>query len=166
MKKLIFLRHATAAQNFSGEKDFDRKLDSTGESEAPRVGKLINDKGIEVDFFVSSSAQRAKQTASLVAEQLKYEFNDIDFRDSVYDASVRSLLSEINQFDDKYDTVLIVGHNPTIPYICEYLAKDNVGSVPPAGVICLALEAGSWQEVAEGTATIAWNSYSSSSSLS
>ncbi len=166
MKKLLFLRHATAAQNFSDEKDFDRKLDSTGESEAPRVGKLIHDKDIEVDIILSSSAERARQTAMLVAEQLKIESNDIDFRDSIYEASVRSLLGEINQLEDKYHAVLIVGHNPTIPYICEYLSKGDVGAVPPAGAICLNLEIDSWREVSEGTATIAWASYSSSSSLS
>ena len=101
-------------------------------------------------MIISSDAVRAQTTAILLAEQLKYERHKIQYTEEIYKASVRSLLSLINDQKDAFTQVLIVGHNPVLTYLAEYLTKEEIGSIAPCGVVHLTCEAESWMEFSEG----------------
>ena len=90
----------------------------------------------------------------LLAEQFKYERHKILYDEDIYKASVRSLLSIINNQKDTYSQVLIVGHNPVLTYLAEYLTKKEIGSIAPCGVVHLTCEADSWMEFSEGNAKL------------
>ena len=53
MKQLILVRHANSPIHFVKFKDFDRPLDSLGESDAKLMAKNIIDKGIMIDNIIS-----------------------------------------------------------------------------------------------------------------
>jgi phosphohistidine phosphatase len=155
-KTLIFMRHAKSDQSIVGLKDFDRPLNNRGLGDAPRMGRRLHEIGVKPDLIISSPALRAQTTAEYVAEQVNYELDAILYDPEVYEASVRSLLVVVNNIPDKYNTVMIFGHNPTHTYLAEYLTKEVIGNIPTAGAVCIDFELDSWKLVSEGTGKMKW----------
>jgi len=162
MKTLVLLRHAETENPYSGQKDFNRELTNTGISDALYKGKIIKEKVTSFDLMLSSSAKRTAQTSELIAEQIGYTIKRIQYKEEIYLASTRTMLSEINMIDDKYATVLIVAHNPGTEFIAEYLSGESIGHVPPAGAICIEFEMDSWQEISQKLGELVWKDFSKS----
>ncbi len=158
-KTLIFMRHAKSDWSIPGQKDFDRTLNNRGLGDAPRMGRRLLEIGVKPDLVLSSPAIRAKTTAESVAEQLGYDIDSIVYEDEIYESSVRTLLKVVNDLDDKYNCVLIFGHNPTHTYLAEYLTKEAIGNIPTAGAVCINFEFDSWKLVSEATGKMQWFEY-------
>jgi phosphohistidine phosphatase len=149
VKKLFLGRHAESAEAVAGIKDIERDLTAKGYRDAPRVGKYLFEQNLLPDAMISSNAQRAKATAELMAEQLRYEIHKIDFSEDLYNASVRTLLRIINEAQNTWSSLILVAHNPAISYLAEYLSRENIGSIVPGGMVILNFEISSWEEVSE-----------------
>ena len=158
-KTLIFMRHAKSDWSVPGQKDFDRTLNNRGLGDAPRMGRRLLEIGVKPDLVVSSPAIRAKTTAEYVSEQLSYNIDNILYEDEIYESSVRTLLKVVNNLDDKYNCVIIFGHNPTHTYLAEYLTKEAIGNIPTAGAVCISFEFDSWKLVSEATGKMQWFEY-------
>ncbi len=152
-KKLYLLRHASALDKLADQKDFERELNSTGMQNATRMGLHLASRKAAFDIIISSPAARALTTATLIAEQLHYDPSRIHANENVYEASVRSLLQTVNQFKDTWKDVLLVGHNPSVSYLAEYLSKYEIGHITTCGLVTLELQVKKWEEVSEGTTT-------------
>lgn len=153
------MRHAKSDQSIVGLKDFDRPLNNRGLGDAPRMGRRLLEMGVKPDLVISSPAERAKTTAEYVSEQLNYDIDTIVYDPEVYEASVRSLLVVVNNIEDKYNTVIIFGHNPTHTYLAEYLTKEAIGNIPTSGAVCINFEFDSWKMVSEGAGKMKWFEY-------
>lgn len=152
MTKTLFLaRHAKASEKQSGQNDIDRELNSKGLQNSTRMGINFSNKNIQFDIIISSPAVRAHATASLIAEQLKYDTSKIHLNPEIYEASTRTLLQVLNQLKDEWNTVLLVGHNPAISYLSEYLTKSEIGDMTTCGVVIIEFEVDQWDMVSEGT---------------
>lgn len=149
VRNLILVRHAEATQGGAGAKDIERELTAKGHRDAPRIGRYFYENQILPDMILCSTAQRAQSTAELMAEQLKYELSQLSYVEELYNASVRTLLSTVNQADDTWNTLLLVGHNPAISYLSEYLSGEAIGSMEPGGYVQMEFEVDSWKEVSQ-----------------
>ena len=154
VKHLILVRHAEASAAAVGQKDKDRPLTAQGYQDAARVGRYGREQHWSIDHIVSSTALRAQTTAELIAEQLHFDLSKITFREELYQASVRTMLQEINQQTDDCHQLLLVGHNPTTSYLVEYLTGQATSSMVPAGVVGLSFEV-PWEAISQQTATLA-----------
>jgi len=152
-KKIYLLRHARALEKNADQKDFERELDSTGLQNATRMGINLAEQELALDIIISSPAARALNTATLIAEQLQYDPDRVHTNLNIYEASVRTLLQVINNFKEDWENVLLVGHNPAISYLAEYLSKYDIGDMTTCGMVSLDINVKKWEEVAEGTAT-------------
>ncbi len=63
MKKLHLIRHAKSDWSNPILDDFDRPLNKRGKKNAPFMGKILRDKGVNPDLIISSPAYRARETA-------------------------------------------------------------------------------------------------------
>ena len=149
-KTLYLLRHARAMDKTGSQKDIDRELNSVGLQNSTRMGIFIDKEKESFDIIITSPAIRAQTTASLIAEQIAYNTAKIHTNDEVYEASVRSLLKTVNQLKDEWNSVLIVGHNPSVSYLAEYLTREEIGNMTTCGLVKIGLEVNSWEEVSEG----------------
>lgn len=154
VRTLYLIRHGEAEESMTGQKDFERRLTPLGQRNASRMGKLLHDYDFNPDLFLSSSALRANETANMMAEQIKFSNNKIDFSDELYSASVRSLFNFICNLDVEYKTIGIVGHNPALIYLGEYLTKNAIGTLVPCGILQIGFDLDSWSEVSEGNGTL------------
>jgi phosphohistidine phosphatase len=150
-KDLYLLRHAEASERQSSQSDRERMLSSTGLQNATRMGIFLQSGGFGPDIILCSAAERTYQTATLVAEQLKYDTSKIHRNPEIYEASTRTLLQVINQLKPAWNKVLLVGHNPSLTYLAEYLTGAEIGHVTTCGLVHLRFSTDNWETVAEGT---------------
>lgn len=151
IRHLYLLRHARTQEFQDSQSDFDRELTGIGLQNSTRMGIYLNSKKTEFQIIICSPALRAKTTAELIAEQLKRDPETIYFNDEIYEASVRTLLDVINKFKNEWNSVLLVGHNPSITYLAEYLTGEAIGNITPCGLVELKFEGLDWQMIGENT---------------
>jgi len=152
VKKLILVRHAQATSPNNSIKDIERELTAQGYRDAPRIGRALYEEQQLPDIILSSTARRAQNTAELIAEQLKFERHRIILNDNLYNASVRTLLTEINSVSPETNCLMLIGHNPAISYLAEYLSGQEIGTMEAGGVVLLSLDISTWQEASQGNA--------------
>ena len=113
MKKLYIVRHAQKEDVQIGRDDYDRELSPEGEKEAKNIAQNFASKNLPVDLIVASPAIRTKRTAEIFAEALKYK-KTIMLNEVLYMAFVNELIETISYTFDTVDSVLLVGHNPSL----------------------------------------------------
>lgn len=146
-KELYFIRHAPAREAFRGQPDVERELSESGSIRAMQLAGHLKNIGVKADAIFSSQAVRARTTAELLAEKILAQHQEVVYHDDLYESSVRLLLSLINQLDENLHKVVLVGHNPIIPYTVEFLTGTNVELVEPGGVLHLKADTDSWTEI-------------------
>lgn len=151
MKSLLLLRHAQSADKQQGQRDFDRVLTAVGEAQANRIGEYLNKKGILPDLVLCSNAIRASSTATIVSNKIEYSPDKIIRIETIYEASLISLLSLVKEIEDRFNCILLVGHNPSISTLGEFLTDKHVGNVEPAGLLSIDFNFSTWKEVAHGS---------------
>src|SRR5262245_47292170 len=100
MKTLLVLRHAKSSWKHQGLTDHERPLNQRGKKEAPRVCEYLRAMGYVPDVIVSSTAQRAIDTARAVADACGLKPEQIIEEPQLYNADRE--LKIVNQFPDRY----------------------------------------------------------------
>jgi len=150
-KTLLLLRHATAENQSQMFKDFDRELTSRGIMDAARMGHYLKQQGRVIESIKSSGAARAYQTTKIIAEQMKFEVDEVETVDKLYSGGPQAYLAAINATSATAQTLLICGHNPDISYFAEYLTGANIGSMQKCGLAIIDFEDQNWAEVSGKT---------------
>lgn len=111
MKKLLLLRHAKSDWDDFTLEDHERPLNKRGEHNAQQMGAYMANNSIQPDMIYCSTAQRTRQTLSLLLAQSGLSC-PVDYVPGIYEATASTLMNIVTNCPDKYDTLLIVGHNP------------------------------------------------------
>ncbi|OOZ42342.1 hypothetical protein BOW53_00435 [Solemya pervernicosa gill symbiont] len=131
MKRLTILRHATASMMQLVADDFERTLEPRGEEEAAEMGRQLSKRQIKPEQLVSSPAKRAITTAAIVAGELHYPVDDIAIEAEIYNAELQTLLDIVQHFSNRFDHVMLVGHNPGLSELGHYLTGQGQALPPP-----------------------------------
>lgn len=148
-RNLYLLRHSYA-EDPGSKKDKDRMLTMKGNVTARGVGRYLSKSKIEIDQVYCSTAARTRETTTNVLEELQLNEQQVIYLDDIYEASVRELLQVINAIDKDIDHALVVGHNPAISYIGEYITGDSIGGMQPAGLVTITTDM-DWDMVGKNT---------------
>ena len=148
MKRLIIMRHAKSSWDLPVS-DHQRPLNERGLKNAPEMGRRILKSQVIPEIIYSSDAVRAFTTAQLVRDYINPNI-PIQVEPKIYDSTLQTLLKIIESFDEKYATVLMVGHNPTISLLANYLAGNPVGYFATGAMACLEFSC-PWNEISGST---------------
>lgn len=152
MKRLLLCRHAKSSWANPGQDDIDRPLNDRGKRNAPEMAQRLRERGEVPALIVSSPARRALATARLMADELGMAREDIVIEDALYEASVATWLRVIAALPTAADSVLMVGHNPTLTDVANRLcAAVRIDNIPTCGVMRLDYALGSWSAVPGST---------------
>ena len=146
MKTLLILRHAKSSRK-KPVADHDRPLNKRGKSDAPRMGKVLRDAGLQPDLIISSTAKRAKKTADKVAKHSGYP-GVIELSRDLYLAGPEGYRSVLRGLSDAYESVLVVGHNPGLEILIEALTGQDE-MLPTAALAHILVEIERWEEFDE-----------------
>ena len=115
MRRLILMRHASAASAPAGGEDIDRGLTASGRAEAARVGKALARAGLIPARALVSAAARTRQTWEVMAPA--FPGATARFDDGLYHADSGRLLALVGahaEDEEGDETVMILGHNPGV----------------------------------------------------
>jgi len=131
LRDLIVFRHAKSAWDTDAASDFERPLNPRGRKDAPRMGAWLAEQELRPDHVVCSPATRARQTAELLLAALDHD-GDVSWDERIYEASRQRLLDVLADCPPDADRVLLIGHNPGLADLVEFLGLDSV-PVPEDG---------------------------------
>jgi len=151
MKTLYLLRHGQAPWLPEFSDDFCRSLDETGEQQAAAVGLRLAQAEARPEMIVASSADRTRQTARIVAEALSYPEKHIRYAPEIYAADVWLLARLVQEHAANRNTLLMVGHNPTLAVFGEWLTGEHFGHLPTCGLLAIGFGRNAWPAVGRGT---------------
>jgi len=148
-KTLFIVRHGKARPKEGGEKDQDRPLEAEGLRTSSRLGVYLYNKSADISAIVSSNALRAKQTAEQIADQIDYDVAKIIFNEDIYEASVRIILERVNEFNNEWSEVILVGHNPILSYFVEYITGYHFDGMETGSLVKIACDVNEWKEISK-----------------
>lgn len=150
MKTLCLVRHAKSSWKDGGLSDFERPLNDRGRRDAPMMGSLLRARGFIPDYFVTSAANRALTTARLLAKEIAFPETKLEVDLGLYGASAQLMLTLITRFPDSAGTGMLVGHNPGVTDLTNYLSDLNLGNLPTCGMVCIDFSAERWRDAVKG----------------
>ncbi len=153
-KRLILLRHAKSAWEDQDIADFDRPLSSRGRKAAPIIGAHLARAGYVPDLVLCSSASRALETLNLVIAGWQHQPNTRKQK-SLYLAMPREMLKRVQSVGNEVNTVMLVGHNPGIADLANWLCHEGDATVrgalsrkfPTGAVAVIDFDVEDWREV-------------------
>lgn len=147
MKTLCLIRHAKSSWSNPTMPDTDRPLDNRGVEDAESIALILQEKSFQPDCVLASPAVRATKTAEIIMAKLQLDKKLLSIDKHIYDAAVEDLLAVIQGLDKKIQSVLLVGHNPGLTWLANYLADDHVVNLPTCGTYCVNFDAKGWQDI-------------------
>lgn len=141
MKTLFLARHAKSSWKFPELADHDRPLNKRGQRDKVTMAHRLKVMGISVDSVHSSTAVRAADFAKVISNELSVPlFLDRDF----YTFDSRALLSALVALPEEKTSLLVVGHNPAMTDVVNWLTGQAVENVPTSGVAKISFKLESW----------------------
>lgn len=114
--RLILLRHAKTEGVHPGG-DRARELNEKGRNAAAVLGEELA--AFDIDHALVSTATRTRQTFELTGLDV-----DVEYLDEIYEQDLDEIARCIAEVPDGVQTLLIVGHSPSMPSLAMDLAQD------------------------------------------
>ncbi|MGH6866542.1 MAG: SixA phosphatase family protein [Methyloceanibacter sp.] len=161
MLTLSLLRHAKSSWKNPTLPDRERPLATRGIADAPLMGRVMSERGIEPQLVLCSSARRTRDTLALVLLELKVE-PKVVYEDSLYHAAPEEMLEMLHGVQPGATRLMMVGHNPEL----QSFALDLVGhgpkllrdrlkeKYPTAGLAVINFTSGLWSTVEINSGTL------------
>lgn len=156
MKTLYLLRHAKAESFSRDKKDFDRAIDEFGYREIDIVASIWKEKGEIPSLVLSSSALRTRTTAEKMADALGVAPQNLVLEPKLYNAPLGEYNNQIFHLPNNVHSVMMVGHNPAMSLLLNYLSADAHVEMPTCGLARIDFELNDWRYVSSGMGKLAW----------
>lgn len=155
MKTFFLIRHAKSSWDFPELSDFDRPLNKRGNRDAPFMGKQLYASNIKPELIVSSPANRAKTTATIIAGELDYPKESILLKEELYHAPINTIMTVIRGISDEHNTIFVFGHNPGFTdFANEFNTEAYIPNVPTCGIVTVESSATSWKDIDENNSKL------------
>ncbi|NLE96948.1 MAG: phosphoglycerate mutase [Propionibacterium sp.] len=146
---LILMRHSKT-EGAHPQGDHARELLERGRGDAARVGELLAD--YDVDHALVSTAARTRQTFDALGLDIP-----VEYLDTIYHQDVEEIAQRIAEVPEDVQTLLIIGHAPSIPGMAMELARDagshaeadDVARHFPTSMFVVFDVEGAWEQLAD-----------------
>ena len=157
IKTIYLLRHAKAPSLPSQPDDFLRELDYIGKRECKELKQYLESSfDPKPEVVTCSDSVRTKSTF----ENIKSTFTnnpEVLFTNDLYNTHALHILELLQTMDEKYKTIMLIGHNPGINdivfamrAICPTrIINDAKNYDPTCKLVKLQMKAAEWREILE-----------------
>ena len=157
-RELMLLRHGKSDWS-TGQDDFHRPIKDRGKRGAQRQGVWLAQQGLEPDYAVTSPAERALVTAQKTLKAMGGHDGKLQKDGRIYAASLRDLLSVLADCPADAGRVLLVGHNPGLEQLLEFLAGPDLslpedGKLMPTAALARLRMPDDWSRLNRGCASL------------
>jgi len=147
MRQLFILRHAKPSWNDPRLEDIDRPLTEEGKQDSIALGQYMARENMIPDIILCSSAVRAVQTLDGIIAGLDDRLlpdHEIARDKGMYLTGAGSLYEKIKGVPERFDTILLIAHNPDVHNLAVNLIQDGpadhiqkLHQGYPAGALCV-----------------------------
>jgi phosphohistidine phosphatase len=162
MLNLMLLRHAKSSWADAGQADPDRPLNDRGKRAAVAVGRYMASNALVPQLVLCSPVRRARETWDLVAGELT-TIPEILIAAEIYDfGDGKALMECLRHKAGAAQSVLLVGHNPSIGGLAQNLIGTGSGKLrerlekkyPTAALAVISFDFDNWGSLATGSGTL------------
>ena len=122
--ELSILRHAKSDWD-QGCSDFERPLNARGRRDAVSIGRWLYTQQFHPDAIYCSTAHRAAETAQMVCTAIDVASEIIHWDEQLYLASLDTLLQVVANIPASQQRILLIGHNPGLEDLLQFLSPDT-----------------------------------------
>ncbi|WP_316369129.1 histidine phosphatase family protein [Candidatus Thiodiazotropha sp. CDECU1] len=153
-RELMLLRHGKSDWSQQVE-DFKRPLKDRGKRGAQRMGVWLLQQRLQPDYVVSSPAERAIVTAQKTIKTMGGDAKTIQEDRRIYAANVDELLRVLADVPPESKRIMLVGHNPGLELLAEYLQGERIplpsdGKLIPTSTLVMIEMPDDWSELKSG----------------
>jgi len=156
--RLYLLRHAKSSWKRAELADHDRPLAGRGRRAAKVIARHMRGHAIAPELVLCSTARRARETLERIEPALGTAV--VQHEPELYGASADALLERLRDVPDRFDSVMLIGHNPGIEQLGRGLARPSPerrqleAKFPTAALAALAFPGESWRDLEWGGAEL------------
>ena len=151
MKRLYIVRHAKASWSNNVFPDYNRSLESQGKLDIKKLSLYLKSKNYTPEYILTSAAKRTLETSNIISSVLFDNIIPPLKKDPlIYEASEKAFLKIISSIDSKYNSLMIVGHNPTITSLINKVSDAFIDHVPTSGIAVIDFEQLNWINLNSG----------------
>lgn len=148
MKTIYIVRHAKSSWNAIDMPDEQRPLLEKGKKRTKKVIDYLHKNQIKVDCMISSPVVRALETAKILAKGLKYPISEIRIDSKIYHADGNYILNLFSGQSDHLDSLMIIGHNPSLTDFVNLFLDTPIDNLPTSGVVSFNFDTDKWKKMA------------------
>lgn len=156
MKELLLLRHAKSSWDNANLGDIKRPLNEKGRADAPLMGEQIAKLDFVPQIIFSSTAVRTRETIALVCESAHWPIEKVRFETDLYTFDVEDVMHFIASISDKFEQVMMVGHNPAYTFLFNFLSDDSIDNLPTCGACLLRFDLEKWADLKHKKGETLW----------
>ena len=140
--QLFLMRHGKSDWSDSSLDDFERPLSQRGKKSARRMGEWLRAHDCLPECILTSTAKRARQTAKYLVKGAELDDEIIELDDDMYTSLSDHILSVVHSGDNRYASLLLVGHDSGMEDLVLELANGQVtaqanGKIMPTASIAI-----------------------------
>ena len=129
-RELLIFRHGKSDWDSNAAGDFDRPLARRGRKAVKRMAFWLSDQNLLPQSILSSPAERARQTALRLCRYADIPESRVIWEESIYAADVPALLEVLAEAPGQHGRMMVVGHNPGLEELVEYLSGNPIEAPP------------------------------------
>ncbi|WP_130733699.1 histidine phosphatase family protein [Flavobacterium sp. J27] len=149
MKNLILIRHSKSSWDLPLN-DIERPLSKRGIHDAHLISSKIQSL-LPKSFIVwSSSAKRARESAIIYSQNLLIPFENVIIKEELYTFDEKRLEEIIKKCENRYDNLILFGHNEAITNFVNKFGNLLVDNVPTSGFVSMQFNIDDWKYLTKG----------------
>jgi phosphohistidine phosphatase len=145
LRNVCFVRHAKSSWADASIPDIHRPLNKRGLNDAPMMAKKLQELNIIPEVIVTSPARRARDTAKYFRDAFNLAKKRFIVEDDLYGADPEEVIDIVQKVDDKFYSVFVFGHNPTMTMLANQFAGVAIDNVPTCGIVQAKTMVGHWK---------------------
>ena len=149
MKELIILRHAKSNRTYSVD-DINRPLSKEGIERIKNISHQKEGFFIKPDIIISSPAIRALHSAMIIIHELNLPLEKLKIDKQLYTFSGSSVIDYVYTLDDRWNKVILVGHNPAFTEVINHFSDAGINHLKTGGCAQISFDGDKWSNLDKG----------------
>jgi len=154
MKYLFLMRHGKSSWKNPNLDDLDRPLNKRGRNDVPLISNILAETNILPELILSSPSKRTLETAKILCTVIRQPDKIIKTDENIYEASSETLLEIIKIIPDSITRAMIVGHNPGLTILNNFLSDKRIDNIPTSGMVLMEMNIKKWEDTDNGKGKI------------
>lgn len=147
MKFLTIIRHAKSDWKDPDLDDIARPLNERGRGAVLLVGNYLYQQKMKPDLIITSPATRAHDTATGIAELVKYDVKKLQTEPVVYFGTSSAIIDMLHGIDNQYEDIFLFGHEPILSSLIFQLTKNQLEKFSTCAVFRISFDIKDWNEI-------------------